>query len=110
MAILTAEPPAPQGFRPIQPTHSGRDHARLVELYRERYGDPQRLELERRRPVPTHPALRLITPAEALANVRRLVLALDGVPPCLTCWQLNRRSHVEDLDRTHYYAPISRGA
>lgn len=78
MGILPADPPAQQGFATIESSQSGRDSARLAELYRERYGDPDELDLERWRRVDARPALIPITPAEALAHLQQLVAECGG--------------------------------
>lgn len=80
MESLAAVPPAPQGFAQNETPQTRRDAARVSELYRERYGDPDDLDLERSRRAAARPALIPITPAEALAHLQQLVDAADGRP------------------------------
>ncbi|MEV0822564.1 hypothetical protein [Nonomuraea rubra] len=81
----------------------------MTELYWERYGDPDELDLERLHRAAARPATP-VTTVEALGHVRELVLAAGGSTPCLVCWVLHRRQHHPNLDRSHAYTPISRGA
>lgn len=57
--------------------------ALVARLYRERYGSPDDLELERyaRPPLPLGP----VTPEQACRNFRLLYAAVRDLPPCAAC-------------------------
>jgi hypothetical protein len=96
-----------------EPGQTASGACRVADLYRERYGDVEALELERHtREVPPpgrSPYGRIpfepVTPAQAAANLRRLAEELTGLPLCLVCLR-EGREHVEDRDRGHVYTPV----
>lgn len=57
--------------------------ALVARLYRERYGSPDELELERyaRPPLPLGP----VTPEQACRNFSLLYAAVRDLPPCAAC-------------------------